>query len=171
MSPAEIILGLFAAMLGYRIVKNAATGGVLHAPVFPLEVRVDIQGSGYFGDPRGGRDHQGVDFLCHEGQSVFSPINGTLQRIAYPYADDAQWKGCVIQGEGDDEGLEVKMFYMVPTNPIPRQVRRGEVIGHCQAISKRYTPEMNDHLHVEIREEGTLIDPLPLFTSQAPPPV
>ena len=39
----------------------------------------------------------------------------------------------------------------------------NEIIGKSQAISKKYSPAMRDHLHVEVRYKGQLVDPASLF--------
>lgn len=171
MTPADAILALLAAIIGGTVARARFGPQARFAAVlFPsMDVRNDTWGLGHYGAPRaGGRTHRGTDFVCRPGQAVFSPITGTLQRIAYPYADDLRFQGCAITGEGPDAGYAVKMFYMVPDGPIPRAVKAGERIGYCQAISEKYDAQMTDHLHVEVTHHGVQVDPLPLFTPEPP---
>jgi murein DD-endopeptidase MepM/ murein hydrolase activator NlpD len=39
----------------------------------------------------------------------------------------------------------------------------GDIIGVAQDISRKYSPSMMDHLHVEVRRNGVLLDPAKLF--------
>lgn len=39
----------------------------------------------------------------------------------------------------------------------------NDIVGKAQAISKKYSRAMTDHLHVEVRYKGQLIDPTSLF--------
>ncbi len=115
------------------------------------KIRIDALGDGRHGAPRGKRSHNGVDYECTPGQSVKAPHGGRITRVAYPYASDMRWKGCVI------EGLDVttKMFYLDP-NPdlIGTTVLEGQHIGAAQNISKKY-PGMTPHVHLRV----TNVDP------------
>lgn len=145
--------------------KAAATAW---APVVPYPMlRSDTQGDGQYGASRGDRLHQGVDVQVYEGEPIYAPIDGVINRVAYPYANDLQWRGLEMSGADAWQGYSVKMFYMSPEmSLIGKPVSRGQVVGKAQAISKKYTPAMKDHLHVEIRKDGALIDPTPfIFTN------
>lgn len=85
--------------------------------------------------------------------------------MAYPYGTargNDQWEGCVIVGIGDYKGYEVKIFYMRPF-VIGDYLFPGDIIGVAQDISRKYSPAMMDHLHVEVRRNGVLLDPAKLF--------
>lgn len=119
------------------------------------KVRVDNGGSGYFGAPRGDRQHKGVDLECDPGQQVRSPISGTLVRVAYPYQGDTSLAGVVVASGR----ITVKMFYMQPdTKKIGKRVDAGEVIGTAQDVRTRYGYDSGllPHIHLEIAE----VDPL-----------
>lgn len=121
-------------------------------------IRKDAAGDGHFGTGRVGHRHQGVDLLVIEGEPVYSPVDGIFDRRAVPYPTAPEWKGLVLRGEG----YHVKIFYMVPVDFSPGQpVKRGQLIGHAQAISEKYGgAPMKDHIHVEVRKmDGTLLDP------------
>jgi len=148
-------IGVIATIFYFMFKENAK----LSKPVEPLEMRNDPSGQGHFGASRGRREHQGVDYLVEKGQSVFSPIHGTVTRSAQPYASDSKYQGCVI--ENDD--YEVKLFYMIPTK-IGNNVKAGEKIGIAQAISEKYGGSMKDHIHIEVRtQSGELLNPSDLL--------
>jgi len=110
-------------------------------------IRNDSEGSGYYGAKRGDRQHHGIDFHCHPGQPVKSPIDGSITRIARPYADSEEYSGCVIQGKR----ISVKLFYLSPfPEIIGKRVTAGETIGKAQDISRRYSDKMTPHIHLEI---------------------
>lgn len=109
-------------------------------------VRVrDAQGSGLYGARRGSRRHEGADYICEPGQAVFAPLSGTIVREAKPY-DAGEFSGVLIQGTY----MDVKMFYLtVAPELIGQIVKRGQVIGEAQDISKKY-PGITPHVHLKI---------------------
>lgn len=138
-----------------------------HAVIPVQRLRYDNRGDGHFGASRSGgrRTHRGIDIRCREGVSVYSPIEGVVTRKAYPYGDygrNRKWEGCVIKGMGAYEGFEIKIFYMIP-HRIGHYVEPGDYVGVSQAISKKYSRSMLDHLHVEVRWYGTVMNPATLF--------
>ncbi len=141
-----------------------------HPQFYPItspyqKIRNDSQGDGFFGASRGRRTHNGIDILVTPGSAVYCPIEGVMLRMAYPYGTargNHQWEGCVIVGVGDYRGYEVKIFYMRPF-VIGDYLFPGDILGIAQDISRKYSPAMMDHLHVEVRRNGVLIDPATLF--------
>jgi murein DD-endopeptidase MepM/ murein hydrolase activator NlpD len=110
------------------------------------EIRFDSKGSGAFGASRGSRMHKGTDYLCSPGQDVYSPISGHVMRVAYPYADDPNYSGILIQSEN----IGIKMFYFEPfLHLVKQRVNAGDVIGVAQDISKKYGGDMKPHIHLE----------------------
>lgn len=126
-------------------------GGILSK----MLVRNDSQGSGDFGATRHGHTHQGVDFLAEPGQNVYSPIEGKITRINDPYGD-GQYKGVTVSNGSQ----EWKIFYVNPTVTVGREVRQGEKVAYVQDIQARYTPDMKNHIHVELRINGEVKNPL-----------
>jgi peptidoglycan LD-endopeptidase LytH len=129
-------------------------------PLKNMKIRKDSKGDGAFWASRIGRYHEGVDLVCQEGETVYSPIDGKITRKAYPYSNDRNYEGCVIFD--DKTQTEVKLFYMV-TNKVGQVVKQGDEIGKCQAINRKYGGGMINHLHLEIREEGVLINPEEIY--------
>lgn len=128
--------------------------------VTPLSIRSDSQGDGHYGSRRSGgaRKHNGVDLLISEGQSVFAPFDGVIERVAYPYASDKRWKGFLLAS--DDIGLKIKVFYVTLVVAVGQRVKKGERIAVAQAISKKYSASMKDHIHVEVHLNNIATDPI-----------
>lgn len=151
----------------YRLNERAQP---LNPQFYPItspyqKIRNDSQGDGFFGASRGRRQHNGIDILVTPGSAVYCPIEGVMFRMAYPYGTtrgNDQWEGCVIVGVGDYKGYEVKIFYMRPF-AMGDYLFPGDIIGVAQDISRKYNPAMMDHLHVEVRRDGILLDPAKLF--------
>ena len=110
----------------------------------------DEHGSGLYGAGRGTRRHRGADFICIPGQQIVAPTRGRVVRIAHPYAEpheSVMYSGIVLKGND----VEIKMFYFQPLQAVLRTtVREGQLIGHAQDISKKYSG-MIPHVHLEIR--------------------
>ena len=112
-------------------------------------IRNDTAGSGYWLAQRGSRLHQGIDFTLPggPGQLVLSPITGVLKRIAYPYSDDQEIRGCEIRGD-----VWIKMFYFRPYDSLVGQrIAMGQPIGTAQDVTERYPGQgMTPHIHLEV---------------------
>lgn len=134
----------------------------LGGPVSPLTVRVDSQGDGHYQSSRsGGRSHKGVDLRVKKGQNVVSPVDGLVERMAYPYPKDLKWEGLYLKG---NHGIDVKIFYIEPlTGIVGKSVKRGDRVGIAQKISDKYNAQMLDHIHVEAWVKGGAVNPEPLF--------
>jgi len=125
----------------------------------------DPLGCGHFGANRGyypngkRRYHQGVDVLTTKGEPIKSPISGKVVRESHPYSSDLAWTGLLIE----NDIYAVKMWYLLPTIEIGSYVNDGDVIGISQDVSEKHGSAMQTHVHVEVRKNGVLIDPAPLF--------
>lgn len=120
----------------------------------------DPLGCGSFGASRGSRSHNGIDIVATPGQDIFSPINGKVTRVAYPYSDDLSYTGLEIV----NDNYKVKMFYLSPTIVIGKTVKAGEKIGIAQNISVKHGEAMVNHVHFEVRNSANqLINPTDLF--------
>jgi len=105
----------------------------------------DKWGSGAHGASRGTRRHNGVDFICEPGQSVVSPITGTVVRVARPYAD-SPFSGVLIE----NAQISIKMFYLLPDMKlIGQEVPKGRFVGVAQDIAVKY-PGIMPHIHLQV---------------------
>lgn len=119
-----------------------------------LNVRVsDTWGFGTYGSGRtktvNGKKvdyrHNGADYVCRPGQEVVAPIDGTVVRIARPYAKKT-FSGLVIV----NANIEIKMFYLKPLKGIVgKQVKRGELIGYAQDIGEAHS-SITPHIHLQV---------------------
>ncbi|MEM1123823.1 MAG: M23 family metallopeptidase [Bacteroidota bacterium] len=180
MNSLKIIGGVGISLLAYSLLKSKK-GTTVKNPrtdqsqpltqflpiVQPLEMRNDPLGEGHFGASRGIRTHNGVDLVTFEGQKIFSPIDGVVVRYANPYPDDSRWKGILIQGNGFFADTTVKIFYMNSMFFPSELIVAGQTIGISQAISQKHGSAMIDHIHVEVRQKGQLIDPYNLIFQTA----
>ncbi len=153
-----IFSGLALVFLNW-IYAKAKTVSIVDAkkigsPLGRMIIRNDKAGNGNFWKSRMGYYHEGIDVLCEKGETVYAPISGTIERKAYPYANDKRFEGCVIK----NATTEIKLFYMI-CSKVGQNVEKGEVIGICQAISTKYEGGMKNHLHIEIRQDNILINP------------
>ncbi len=121
----------------------------------------DPKGCGGFGDSRTGHVHQGIDIVVSPGETVNSPISGTVTRYPFPYGDDLRWTGIEIK----NQVYSVKMFYLKAAVPIGATVNAGDPIGVAQDIRTKYGNSITPHVHLEVRETGSgkLLDPTNLF--------
>lgn len=110
-------------------------------------IRSDPEGDGNYGARRGSRVHNGVDYLCDEGQMVVAPFDMTITRMANPKANSPM-SGIAWQ-RGKSAG---KMFYFKPDPElIGKAVKQGQAIGKAQAVSRDYgLPNMKDHIHFQV---------------------
>ncbi len=120
--------------------------------------RQDRWGSGHFGASRGSRSHGGIDLTADVGEAILSPIDGEITRVAYPYSGDLTYQGAVIV---DASGLEVRIYYIEGVELGP--VKAGDRIGTAQNLRRRY-PDINNHVHLEVRVGGSKVDPTPYLS-------
>lgn len=119
----------------------------------------DASGCGHFGAGRGTRLHDGVDIVVIPGETITSPISGKVIKHPYVYPGDLKFRGIDIE----NETYLVRMFYLSPSVAVGLSVNAGQPIGIAQDISKKYTKPMTIHIHVEVYENGKLIDPTNLI--------
>jgi hypothetical protein len=121
----------------------------------------DPAGCGSFGADRGGHKHQGVDIVTTVGQNILSPILGVISRFPFPYPGDTKYTGIEIK----NDVFTVKIFYVTPVLKIGTTVAIGTKIAIAQNIAARYSVQMTNHAHIEVREtqSGKLIDPTKFF--------
>ena len=114
---------------------------------------LDEHGYGKWGTPRGKHVHFGADYICEPGQEIYSPVDGKILRIAFPYPSPHQAEGKDILYAGvliRASYCELKMFYFEPLKGfLFKDVEMGQVIGKAQDIGKKYKG-ITPHIHLEI---------------------
>jgi murein DD-endopeptidase MepM/ murein hydrolase activator NlpD len=125
---------------------------------------MDSMGDGRYQASRIGRTHSGVDIEKAAGSPVVVPITGVYTRMAYPYTGNTSLTGVVIAGTGIYQGWELKMFYVFPSALINSHLENGALVGFAQNLHTQYPTTMKNHIHVEIRINGRLIDPTDFIT-------
>jgi murein DD-endopeptidase MepM/ murein hydrolase activator NlpD len=118
--------------------------------------RFDSLGDGTFGSNRHGHKHDGVDLVADPGTPVFSPVAGYVVRLTYPYPGDERFHGVVLKGL---DGLEVKLFYVLPSVAAGDRVALGQRVGTAEDVRAKYGDKMQAHVHVEYRQHGEVLDP------------
>lgn len=118
----------------------------------------DDGGCGEFGASRGTRKHLGLDIACIPDEGVVTPFDGKVIRTIDPYGD-GQYSGLKIK---TTQGFVLNVMYMDPiADVVGATVRKGDLLGYAQDVSKRYTSGVKPHLHVEIELNGVHVDPFP----------
>lgn len=120
---------------------------------------VDKFGSGKFGAQRRKSTgevytHQGIDILTFSGQPIKAPFDLSFVRIANPYPNDKTLKGAIWKSNN----LEMKIFYLTPITD-KKSFKKGEVIGYAQNLNEKYGEGIGNHIHLELRENGNIINP------------
>ena len=135
--------------------------------VKPLEIRkTDCFGAGHFNASRGpSRRHIGVDVVSVPGDKWAALNDGKVTKLGYPYADDLTFRYVEVT---DAQGWRWRYFYIVPLTglKVGAPVRKGDVVGICQTLQKRYKG-ITEHVHVEILGPKGVIDPTPFILSNS----
>ena len=111
-------------------------------------IRVDPEGDGHFGAPRGYRVHTGLDFLGEVGQDIVMPFDKAyVSRIVRPYVDTSEYMGLELV----NNMFIGHLLYLVPNdNVVGSYLTMGEVLGTMQDITARYSDRMRPHVHLDI---------------------
>jgi len=122
--------------------------------------KCDQKGCGHFGAKRGKRKHQGIDIITVPKEAIYSPISGSVRKlIVYPNQNE------MIGVEISNEQYKVKLFYVASKLKTNDFIQKGEYLGEAQDIAKYWNAQgkMINHVHIEVREKGKLIDPTNLL--------
>lgn len=112
-------------------------------------IRVDAEGDGHYGHPRGTRIHRGVDYLCDEGQDIVSPFDMIIEKRSYPYPD-REMHGISWRVERSTGRM---WYFKVFPELLGVKVYKGMSIGIAQSISAYYNlPKMKDHIHFQVNK-------------------
>lgn len=121
-------------------------------PVEPANRRVsDEWGQGHYGAPRGTRTHNGIDFLMPADSDVLSTVTGTVTKVGFAYAGES-YRYVEVSAL---DGFKVRHFYVQPGVAIGQSVVRGDTIGYCQDLAKKFPGDENrrampNHVHIEV---------------------
>lgn len=119
----------------------------------------DKWGAGYFGAPRGTRNHKGVDIVAQPG-TKFECFNcGTVTKLGYAYEDDLSFRYVEI---ADDQDNKWRYFYILPSVSLGDKVETFDKIGKVQVLDRRY-PGITEHVHFEVISNGEYINPTGLI--------
>lgn len=149
--------------VGDCVMRGSCSSDAFGPPTASGEIRgCDVAGCGDFGASRGKRLHDGIDYTAAAGDTIHSPIDGKVDRIAYP--GKLGLTGLVISGRS---GVEVKIFYIDPdVSLIGKQVLIGDRVGVAQEIRDAYSaPTMTNHVHFEMRINGVVTNPIQHYTT------
>lgn len=119
-------------------------------------------------------DHTGIDIACQHPSNqdiVIAALDGTVINVVNGYADgrnkSAGYGNYVkIQHNNGDITIYGHMYINSITVSIGDHVSQGQVIGKMGSSGN----STGTHLHFEIRENGTAIDPANLISSSNPRP-
>ncbi len=135
-----------------KIASNIVKGNMVR--------REDSEGQGHFGASREHGSHKGLDIETKVGEQIIAPISGIITREAFPYDDDPRYRGILLKGTGKWNGYEIKIFYMRAIRL--GEVIEGQVIGFAQNLTMKF-PLMKNHIHLEVKKNGTYINPFHLW--------
>lgn len=112
-------------------------------------IRVDPEGDGNYGTPRGDKIHRGIDYLCDDDQTIVAPFDMFIDRVSFP-KDDKKMSG-IAWTKGKSTG---RMWYFMPYKTfLGTQVYKGMPIGRAQSVSAYYgLPLMKDHIHFQVNK-------------------
>lgn len=139
-------------------------------PVRSRKIRVDSEGDGHFGAPRGSRKHIGIDLLSYVGENVLSPVDGVVHRWGRAYVNLTDelytYRIVVIR---DKNGYKHELFYVNPKEPflvVGSTVKAGQRIGTTQDLRIQYPEayDMQNHIHLQVKDkDDKIINPMPLY--------
>ena len=135
------------------IIFNKKVMGIA-SMVKSFAIRNDSQGLGKFGTLRQGHTHQGLDIKVSKGDEIKAPFDMVYSYSGRVYKDDPKY----IASEYKTKNGTFRVMYMTPKSG-KATFKAGEVIGVAQSIKEKWGSSMQDHIHVEVRENGVLKDP------------
>lgn len=114
-----------------------------------------------FGEPDPwGKGHRGTDFAAPKGTPVYAAADGVVSAAATMVS----WGNCIQISHGaDDEGRRFDTLYAHLSGfavSAGQAVTRGQLIGYVGNTGDVYGANGGYHLHLELKVNGTLTDPL-----------
>ncbi len=164
--PFIVIFALLFAM--FLIIYNLMKLNFTKKP-FDTIRECDPMGCGYFGASRDGgkRKHKGVDLLAKAGEYVFAPFECEITKIGQVYKDTPVFKYVEFKGKDLLSVYRFRIFYTTQDYDlgvkVGQELIKGAPIGFVQNIAAHYGQGMQNHVHVEARCMGILVDPTPFL--------
>ena len=188
-----IIAGLFLAFgCGTKEAKTEVSTNLTNgteATYIDMCPPCDATVSNSFAAGKAGRSHTGIDYVLNEGDPVYAVADGEVSAITrddsnglmltLKHADGyetryAHLAHVYIYTEISFDGPNVKVNKVgsISTDGDHSDLRvtgggkvyKGQLIGYAGSTGRATGP----HLHFEVRQNGSPIDPSPLFTSDKP---
>ena len=128
-----------------------------------------VGGCGYFGCPRPGHLHNGVDFLAPTGVPIHAAEGGIVASVEAPGESGGYGNFVCIQHRPNLATCYAHMSAFAASVRPGVRVWRGQVIGLVGSTGSSTAP----HLHFEVRRgaaacSACAIDPLPLLSGEVP---
>jgi hypothetical protein len=153
------------ALFGVEVLQPVAAANAANSWYHPFSTRVRItSGYGYRIHPITGVRtlHRGIDYAPAAGTSIFAVAEGTVERIDFSTGSGSFGNSITIR-HADSDGSQWRSLYahMASRSPLSvgQRVDSGTYVGAVGASGDVTGP----HLHIEIRQDGTAIDPAPLI--------
>ena len=128
-----------------------------------------VGGCGYFGCPRPGHLHNGVDFLAPSGVPIHAADGGVVASVESPGQSGGYGNFVCIQHRPHLATCYAHMSAFAANIRAGVRVKRGQVIGLVGSTGSSTAP----HLHFEVRRgpaacSHCAVDPLPLLSGDVP---
>lgn len=127
----------------------------------------DAQGCGYFGASRGSKTHQGIDLIYERWTEILAPFKLKILRFGKPYADVSRSQFDLVEftGFGVWSFFKFKLMYVdaVKYWDVGKIIEKGSFFCNSQDIAGYYGGGMTNHVHLECRFMGKLINPTKLI--------
>ncbi|HWC25046.1 MAG TPA: M23 family metallopeptidase [Solirubrobacteraceae bacterium] len=128
-----------------------------------------VGGCGYFGCPRPGHLHNGVDFLAPSGTPIRAAEGGRIAVVESSARSGGYGNFVCIQHRLHLASCYAHLSAFAASVRPGANVRRGEVIGRVGSTGSSSAP----HLHFEVRRgdaacSACAVDPLPLLSGEVP---
>lgn len=121
-----------------------------------MVIRSDSRGDGLFAAERSGRRlHQGIDLAAEIGAPVFASRSGF---VVAAKRNHGMGNYVVIRHPGNFITIYGHLSEIVTVRG--RFVRQGEVIGKVGKTGNANYPDIQPHLHFELKKDGMPRDPL-----------
>lgn len=124
----------------------------------PLVIRKDAKGDGHFGAPRSGNlAHRGVDLEAPVGSPVLAIRSGRV-------VETGRHRGRGLYVELEHSHSLRSLYAHLQTIDVAagERVHQGQRIGRVGKTGNARSSLITPHLHLEVSQDGTLIDPAQL---------